>query len=141
MNHSAIANIRQVHMAFQILASHSHQGSENPKDPVGAFLSHHILGFMARFGDVVNDFQIQYSVIEKIRCLKGVEEMIKIGKKVIRVARPQVCFEPFISLYHLTSRHRSVPFCSKQWLERSFSLPRFLRGTECSITSKTTMLR
>lgn len=103
MNHSAIANIQQIHMAFRTLASHSHQGAENPNDPVGAFLSHHILGFMARFGDVVNDFQIQYSVIEKIRCLKGVEEMIKIGKKVIRVARPQVCFKSRIIVYCLTS--------------------------------------
>jgi hypothetical protein len=63
-------------------------------DPVGAFLSHHILGFMARFSEVVNDVWNQYSVIEKIRCIKGVEEMIKIGKKVIKVARPQVRFEP-----------------------------------------------
>ena len=49
---------------------------------------------MARFGEVVNDVQNQYSVIEKIRCIKGVEEMVKIGKKVIKVARPQVSFQP-----------------------------------------------
>ena len=79
-------------MAFRLLASFSPSGSEEKKDPVGGFLSQHILGFMARFGEVVNDVQSQYSVIEKIRCIKGVEEMVKIGKKVIKVARPQVSF-------------------------------------------------
>jgi hypothetical protein len=80
-------------MAFRLLASSSHFGSEK-NDAVGAFLQQHILGFMARFGEVVNDVQNQYSVIEKIRCIKGVEEMVKIGKKVIKVARPQVGFQP-----------------------------------------------
>lgn len=77
-------------MAFKLLASSSPSASEEKTDPVGAFLSQHILGFMARFGEVVNDVQNQYSAIEKIRCIKGVEEMVKIGKKVIKVARPQV---------------------------------------------------
>jgi hypothetical protein len=45
---------------------------------------------MARFSEVVNDIQNQYFVIEKIRCIKGIEEMVKIGKNVIKVARPQV---------------------------------------------------
>ena len=80
-------------MAFRLLACYAPYGSQKTNDPVGAFLSHHILGFMARFGEVVNDIQNQYSVIEKIRCIKGVEEMVKIGKKVIKVARPQVCLK------------------------------------------------
>ena len=82
-------------MAFRLLASSAPSGSEK-NDAVGAFLSQHILGFMARFGEVVNDVQNQYSVIEKIRCIKGVGEMVKIGKKVIRVARPQVCSQLLI---------------------------------------------
>jgi serine/threonine-protein kinase ATR len=86
----SVTNGQQIHLAFRLLATHSPPASQKATDAVVAFLSHHILGFMARFSEVVNDVQNQYSVIEKIRCIKGVEEMIKIGKKAIKVARPQV---------------------------------------------------
>ena len=86
-------------MAFRLLASSSPSGSDEKTDAVSAFLSQHILGFMARFGEVVNDIQNQYALIDKIRCIKGVEEMVKIGKKVIRVARPQVSSQLFHHLH------------------------------------------
>ena len=79
-------------MAFRLVASISRPDAQKTDNPVGTFLSQHILGFMARFSEVVNDIWNQYSLIEKIRCIRGLEEMIKIGKKVTRLARPQVCF-------------------------------------------------
>lgn len=98
----------RMHLAFRLLAKSSSAGSEGKNDPVGAFLSQHILGFMARFGEVVNDVQKQYAVIEKIRCIKGVEEMVKIGKKVIRVARPQVSPRPS---HGIDYSHASIGVC------------------------------
>lgn len=86
-------------MAFRMLATYAPPGSQKTNDPIGAFMSNHILGFMARFSEVVNDIWNQYSVIEKIRCIKGVEEMIKIGKKAIKIARPQVRSRTLYTLF------------------------------------------
>jgi hypothetical protein len=126
-------------MAFRFLATSSPSGSEEKNDAVGAFLAQHILGFMARFGEVVNDVQNQYSVIEKIRCIKGVEEMVKIGKMVIRVARPQVGFGIIWKPSQLIFS-RSVPFYNRLWLNRSSKLSHFQPGKECFVFSQTTTL-
>jgi serine/threonine-protein kinase ATR len=58
----------------------------------GRFLQTQMLGLMARFADVINEqmFAI-YTVKEQLRCIRAMEEMIRVCKDYARIARPQVC--------------------------------------------------
>lgn len=57
----------------------------------GRFLQEQALGLIIRLTDVFNDTSNLGSVIEEQkRCIKAIEEMIRIGKTYIRLARPQV---------------------------------------------------
>jgi serine/threonine-protein kinase ATR len=58
---------------------------------MASFLEHHILGLVARFSEVVNDARDGKSIREKKRCIKAIEEMVKLGKASTRTARPHVC--------------------------------------------------
>jgi serine/threonine-protein kinase ATR len=66
---------------------------------LGAFLEHHILGLVARLSEVVNDARDGKPIREKKRCIKAIEEMVKLGKTSTRTARPHVCQCTNISLY------------------------------------------
>jgi serine/threonine-protein kinase ATR len=57
----------------------------------GRFLHHHALGLMAQLTDVINDeFVMRAPFHERRRCITAMEEMIRIGKNDVRIARPQV---------------------------------------------------
>ncbi|KAI1328740.1 phosphatidylinositol 3 [Xylariaceae sp. FL0255] len=58
----------------------------------GRFLHTHALGLMARLIDVINDISLvsQVSLSERKRCIRAMEEMIRIGKNDVRIARPQI---------------------------------------------------
>jgi serine/threonine-protein kinase ATR len=57
----------------------------------GRFLHHHALGLMARLTDVINDISVMRAPIhERRRCIAAMEEMIRIGRNDVRIARPQV---------------------------------------------------
>lgn len=57
----------------------------------GRFLQSQLLGLMARFTDVLNDsLPVTPPVQEQRRCIRAMEEMIKICKDYTRIARPQV---------------------------------------------------
>ena len=57
----------------------------------GRFLQIHMLGLMARFADIINDAMVTNTTIqEQLRCIRAMEEMIKVCKDYIRIARPQV---------------------------------------------------
>lgn len=45
---------------------------------------------MARLTDVVNDPRDEWSVAEKRRAVKTVDELVKVAKSYARIARPQV---------------------------------------------------
>lgn len=47
---------------------------------------------MANFSDVLNDLRGWQSVAEKRRALKGIEEMLRIGRSYVSSALPQVQF-------------------------------------------------
>ncbi|TAQ86632.1 hypothetical protein B7494_g5044 [Chlorociboria aeruginascens] len=64
--------------------------SSRKKKTIGSFLEQHILGLVAGFSEVVNDSRDELSVSEKKRCVKGLEEMVKIGKASTRAARTQI---------------------------------------------------
>ena len=55
------------------------------------FLEQHILGLVARFSDMIIDPRDEQSMIERERCIKAVEELVKVAKVHTRIARPQVC--------------------------------------------------
>jgi serine/threonine-protein kinase ATR len=61
---------------------------------MAAFLEHHILGLVARLSEVVNDARDENPIREKKRCIKAIDEMVKLGKTATRTARPHVCYVP-----------------------------------------------
>lgn len=57
---------------------------------LGPFLQRYALALMARLTHVINDVSIRTPTQERKRHIKAMEEMIRIGKRYIRIARPQV---------------------------------------------------
>lgn len=53
-------------------------------------MEYHVLGLVARLVEPVNDIRADQALSEKKRCIRAVEEMVKIGKTFTRAARPQV---------------------------------------------------
>lgn len=64
------------------------------REMIGRFLKENVLGLMARLTDVFNEASLYRSasstVDEQRRCIKAMEELIRIGRSSIRIARPQV---------------------------------------------------
>ncbi|KAH0495668.1 hypothetical protein TgHK011_009203 [Trichoderma gracile] len=86
---------RQVQKALTMMASMSLgavKETRNKKtDLVGRFLQLHILGLMTRFTDVINDsISIHPQVTEQRRCIRALEEIIRICQSYARIARPQI---------------------------------------------------
>lgn len=81
-------------MASMVLGT-SKDTKSGKNDLVGRFIQTHLLGLMARLTDVINDSLSTFPpVSEQRRCVRAMEEMIKICKAYARIARPQVGF-PF----------------------------------------------
>ncbi|GKT69679.1 protein kinase Rad3 [Colletotrichum tofieldiae] len=58
---------------------------------IGRFLQSYILGLMARLADVINDMPlVSPPVEEQRRCVRAMEEMIRLCKAYVRIARPQI---------------------------------------------------
>lgn len=58
---------------------------------IGRFIQPHILGLMARLTDVINDsLATQPPAQEQRRCIRAMEEMIRVCKDYASIARPQV---------------------------------------------------
>lgn len=77
-------------MATMILAAN--KDTKHKKGSViGRFLQSYILGLMARLTDVINDSVSAHPpVLEQRRCIRALEEMIRLCKSYARIARPQV---------------------------------------------------
>lgn len=86
-----LLTIFQIRHALHFLAIQA-SGSSNKRGTsvVGSFLEQHILGLLAHFSDFINEFRGWQPTAEKIRCLRGIEEMINVGKSHINAALPQV---------------------------------------------------
>lgn len=60
-------------------------------NPTGRFLQSHLLGLMARLTDVINDsLSTHPPAQEQRRCIRAMEEMIRVCRDYARIARPQV---------------------------------------------------
>ncbi|KAI0412411.1 phosphatidylinositol 3 [Xylaria grammica] len=76
-------------MASMILIANGE--SKKKSHATGRFLHHHALGLMAQLTDVINDTSvIRAPFHERRRCIMAMEEMIRIGKNDVRIARPQI---------------------------------------------------
>jgi UME (NUC010) domain. len=66
---------------------------------IGRYLQQHALGLAQRLIEVINDtLQLHPPVAEQRRCLGAMEEMIRICKTYVCIARPQVRFNLFFVL-------------------------------------------
>lgn len=64
----------------------------------GPFLQRYALALMAGLAHVINDVSTRTPTQERKRYIKAMEEMIRTGKRYIRIARPQVML---ISCYYV----------------------------------------
>ncbi|KAI9721086.1 MAG: hypothetical protein M1812_002567 [Candelaria pacifica] len=80
------------HLATTFLrASPQTKGTAKKAHVVGRFFEVHVLGIMAEFSDTINNVGVLQPVTEKERCLKAINEMIKVAKSDISNALPQIC--------------------------------------------------
>lgn len=78
-------------MASMILIANGEQPKRRKGHATGRFLHHHALGLMARLTDVINDDSLTRAPFhERRRCISAMEEMVRIGRNDVRIARPQV---------------------------------------------------
>lgn len=70
---------------------------EKKVDSLGAFFENNVLGIMAQFSDTVHDIRGRSTLIEKIRCLRGISEMTKLVKGCTSSALPQVSLQDTLS--------------------------------------------
>jgi serine/threonine-protein kinase ATR len=67
---------------------------------LAVFLQQHALGLATRFSEIINDsIMLRPPMKERRQCIRALEEMIKLGKSFIRIARPQVRSASSFSLY------------------------------------------
>ena len=63
-------------------------------NPTGLFLLDQVLGLVSNLTEIFNIFPDSPSVMEeRQRSIRAMEELLRIGKKNIRMARPQVSLE------------------------------------------------
>jgi serine/threonine-protein kinase ATR len=89
----------QIRHGLGILTRWAPSSDENTKrknNNMGAFLEQHILGLVARLSEVVTG--ADQTISEKKRCVRAMDEMVKLGKTFVRTARPHVCLPANLSL-------------------------------------------
>lgn len=59
-------------------------------DVIGPFFETHVLGIMALLADTINDGKGPQPLLEKMRCLGAIREMIKLAKSHVTNGLPQV---------------------------------------------------
>ena len=86
----------QAHQALEFLVTHnqrrssSAKGSKHKRDPVGLFFEEYVLAIVTLFSETIDDSKGIHTNAEKKRCLRGLRQMIEIGKTHVYKAVPQV---------------------------------------------------
>lgn len=98
---------RQIRNALDLMVSlggSANGRSRNSKEhPTGLFLEDQVLGLVSRLTDVFNQpSSLRSAVEDQKRSIRAMEEMIRIGKSYIRIARPQVCSANYVIAPALT---------------------------------------
>ncbi|KZF22699.1 hypothetical protein L228DRAFT_247070 [Xylona heveae TC161] len=86
----------KIHQAIQLVAKLVHskpsQTSQGKRTNfLGPFFETYVLGIMSLFSEIINDAKERQPSLEKRRCLKAIEEMIRISKSHCANALPQIC--------------------------------------------------
>lgn len=90
--HSSQVQAALTTMASLLLADQKDKRSKK-SNVVGRYFQQHALGLAQRLSEVINDTLLLHPpVSEQRRCLGAMEEMIRICKSYVCMARPQVCF-------------------------------------------------
>ncbi|CAO1598571.1 serine/threonine-protein kinase M1 [Xanthoria calcicola] len=82
--------------AINILASLSYgkhgtpRGTARKSNMTGLFFDTHVLGIMAHLSDTINESKGVQITAEKIRCLRAVQEMMRVAKSHVNNALPQI---------------------------------------------------
>lgn len=86
----------KAYQALHFLAGITHgrafssRGTARKRDVIGPFFETHVLGIMALLADTINDGKGPQPILEKIRCLGAIREMIKLAKSHVSNGLPQV---------------------------------------------------
>lgn len=95
------SNPWKAHQALQFLAEITHGRSASGRatarksDNIGLFFEAHVLGIMALLADTINDGKGPQPILEKIRCLGAIREMIKLAESHVSNGLPQVSSSRF----------------------------------------------
>ncbi|KAL9130247.1 MAG: hypothetical protein Q9217_001540 [Psora testacea] len=86
----------KAHQALHLLAGVTHgkplsSRGGRQSNVIGPFFESHVLGIMALLADSINDGRGPQPMLEKIRCLGAIREMIKIARSHVGNALPQIC--------------------------------------------------
>ena len=71
---------------------------------LGPFFEDHVLGIMAHFSDTINDGLDSQPMLEKLRCLGAIREMLTLAKNHISSGLPQVVWHCFLFPVHANNR-------------------------------------
>lgn len=97
------ADLFKAHQALHFLASVTHgkptssRGKARKTDMIGPFFETHVLGILALLADTINDGKGPQPLLEKIRCLGAIREMIRLAKGHVANGLPQVCSSFYVS--------------------------------------------
>ena len=86
----------KAHQALHFLAGVTHgkmsssRGTARKVNVIGPFFETHVLGIMALLADTINDGKGPQPVLEKVRCLGAIREMIKLAQSHVSNGLPQV---------------------------------------------------
>lgn len=103
-----VVDMSQIRHGLGILTRWAPSSDENNKrknNTMGAFLEQHILGLVARLSEVVTG--ADQTISEKKRCVRAMDEMVKLGKTFIRTARPHVSLTANMSSFYLSADSKS----------------------------------
>ncbi len=104
----------EAHQALYFLAGVTHgkpisgRGTARKTDVIGPFFETHVLGIMALLADTINDGKGPQPILEKIRCLGAIREMVKLAKGHVSNGLPQVLRDSYNLQLTLILGHRYV---------------------------------
>ena len=70
------------------------RGSDRRSTVTSDFFKNQVLGIMAHLSDAINENKGEQTILEKVRCLRAIQEMMRIAKSNVNSALPQVCGPP-----------------------------------------------
>ncbi|EEP77729.1 hypothetical protein UREG_02578 [Uncinocarpus reesii 1704] len=103
----------QHHRALELVASVTprqtrHGNSFKSDSPLVAFIKEHVLGIITEFANVINDFQIRQSVVEKKRNIIAIGQMITLAGGKIAIALPQTRERAVQLVEHILTKYENL---------------------------------